>query len=141
LKTEDSAGIVPIDRRVRRVLAWIEEAQGQYVVEGGTGATMSKLWGQRYRCTGVFDRLTQWLRDQGVEGTKPIHTLRKEAGSLIATEAGTHAASRFLRADIQVTSMHYADHNERVVIRIGALLDPPNVVAISALPASSNAVA
>jgi hypothetical protein len=52
-----------------------------------------------------------------VEGAKPLHTFRKEAGSIIATKAGIHAASRFLRhSDIQVTSMHYADYKERVTV-------------------------
>ena len=40
--------------------------------------------------------------------------------------------ANFLRhADIQVTSMHYADHKERVVVDIGALLEPENVTPIS----------
>jgi integrase len=102
------------------------------VLEEGTGFTVSRPWGQRYRCESVFDRLTQWLRKQGVEGAKPLHTLRKEAGSIIATKAGIHAASRFLRhADIQVTSMHYADHKERVTVDIGGLLAPTNVVGLA----------
>ena len=59
---------------------------------------------------------------QDVEVAKPIHTLRKEAGSIVATKAGIHAASQFLRhADIQVTSMHYADHKERVPVDIGSI--------------------
>ncbi len=63
-----------------------------------------------------------------VEGYKPLHTLRKEAGSIIATKAGIHAASQFLRhADIQVTAMHYADHKERVTVDMEALLQPENV--------------
>ena len=55
--------------------------------------------------------------------------LRKEAGSIIATKAGIHAASHFLRhADIQVTAMHYADHKERVTVDLGARLKPENVI-------------
>ena len=88
----------------------------------------SRTWGHAYRCTPVFDFLTAWLRKQGVEGNKPLHTLRKEAGAMIATKKGIYAASRFLRhADIQVTAMHYADHKERVVVDMGALLTPENV--------------
>ena len=59
-------------------------------------------------------------------------TFRKEAGSIIATKADIHAASQFLRhADIQVTSMHYADHKERVSVEIGEFLEPENVAPIS----------
>jgi integrase len=70
----------------------------------------------------------QWLRQNGVEGAKPLHALRKEAGSIVATKAGIHAASQFLRhADIQVTSMHYAGHKERVTVDMDALLEPEDV--------------
>ena len=132
LKTEDSAGDVPIDEGLVAILRGLKaKATGPYVLGEGAGATMSKPWGQRYRSAAVFDRLTRWLREHGVEGAKPIHTLRKEAGSLVATEAGIHAASRFLRhADIAITSACYADHKQRVVVRIGVLLGPGNVVAM-----------
>ncbi|HEY5812556.1 MAG TPA: hypothetical protein VIT23_07880 [Terrimicrobiaceae bacterium] len=54
--------------------------------------------------------------------------MRKEAGSIIAIKAGIHAASRFLRhADIQITSMHYADHKGRVTVNMGDLLGLKNV--------------
>ena len=112
LKTDDSAGAVPIDERLVAILRGLKaKVASPYVLGEGAGVTISKPWGQRYRSG---DRLTQWLREHGVEGAKPIHTLRKEAGSLVATEAGIHAASRFLRhADIQITSACYADHKER----------------------------
>ena len=129
LKTEDSAGDVPIDLTMVSLLRGFRaKASGQFVIEEGTGLTASKPWGQRYRCEDVFFRLNHWLRQHGVDTRKPIHTLRKEAGSIIATKAGIHAASQFLRhADIQVTSMHYADHKERVTVDMGAFLPPENV--------------
>ena len=132
LKTEDSAGDVPIDLAMTSLLRGFRaKARGQYVIEEGTGITASRPWGQRYRCEDVFYRLTQWLRKNGLEGSKPLHTLRKEAGSIIATKAGIHAASRFLRhADIQVTAMHYADHKERVTVDMSALLESGNVIAM-----------
>jgi integrase len=136
LKSEDSVGDVPIDPTLASLLRGFRaRAQGQFVIEEGTGFTASKPWGQRYRCEGVFYRLTQWLRKNGVEGSKPLHTLRKEAGSIIATRAGIYAASRFLRhADIQVTAMHYADHKERVTVDIGAMLAPTNVTSLPFAP-------
>ena len=71
----------------------------------------------------------------GVEGAKPLHTLQKGGGSIIATKAGIHAASQFLRhADIQVTAMHYADHKERVTVDIGALLNPQNITTMPSPP-------
>ena len=132
LKTEDSTGDVAIDSEMVSLLRGFRaKAHGQFVIEGGVGGlTASKPWGQRYRCEDVFHRLMLWLRKHGVQGGKPIHTLRKEAGSIVATKAGIHAASQFLRhADIQVTSMHYADHKERVVVEIGALLNSQNIAS------------
>jgi integrase len=89
LKTEDSAGDVAIDSAMVSLLrGFLAKAHGQFVIEEGTGVTASKFWGQRYRCADVFYRLTHWLRRNGVDGARPIHTLRKEAGSIIATKAG-----------------------------------------------------
>jgi integrase len=133
LKTEESAGTVPIDIGLVSFLRGFQaKACDQYVLGAGSGITASKPWGQRYRCAHVFARLVEWLKSQDVEVAKPIHTLRKEAGSIVATKAGIHAASQFLRhADIQVTSMHYADHKERVVVEIGALLNSQTIAPLT----------
>ena len=133
LKTEDSTGEVAIDATLCGMLQGFKaRATSQYVMEGvEQEAASSRAWGHAYRCAPVFDFLTAWLRENGVEGNKPLHTLRKEAGAMIATTKGIYAASRFLRhADIQVTAMHYADHKERVTVDMGALLQPGNVIAM-----------
>jgi integrase len=135
VKTEDSAGEVAIDATLCEILQGFKaRATSQYVIDGMEDETASsRPWGHAYRCTPVFDFLTAWLRKNGVEGNKPLHTLRKEAGAMIATKKGIYAASRFLRhADIQVTAMHYADHKERVTVDVGAWLKPENVIPILA---------
>lgn len=134
LKTEDSTGEVAIDTTLCGILQGFKaRAISQYVIGGMDDETVSsRTWGHAYRCTPVFDFLTAWLRKNGVEANKPLHTLRKEAGAIIATTKGIYAASRFLRhADIQVTAMHYADHKERLTLDMGALLNPENVTSIS----------
>jgi hypothetical protein len=61
--------------------------------------------------------------------------LRKEAGAIVATEAGIYAASRFLRhANIELTAQHYADQKRRISVDMGALLPPANVVSIEKTP-------
>jgi integrase len=124
LKTEDSAGCVPIEEEVISILrGHYAKAKGPFVIGGADGDSGSREWGQMYRCGAVFDRLIAWLRRNGVNTPKPLHTLRKEAGSLIATNSGIYAASRFLRhADIQITAMHYADQKDRVSVGIGRWL-------------------
>ena len=40
------------------------------------------------RCISTFRRVNCWLRAHGITGHKALHTLRKEAGSLVATRDG-----------------------------------------------------
>ena len=76
-----------------------------------------------YRCQNVFDRLIGWLRENGVKGNKPLHTLRKEFGSQVCAAHGVHAASRQLRhADIAITNMFYTDARKRALTGLGYLL-------------------
>jgi len=78
-----------------------------------------------YRCKRVFERLNRWLREKGVKGVRPLHTLRKEFGSLVCEQFGIYAASRALRhADIGITSQHYLDKMARATVGLGRLLMP-----------------
>lgn len=133
LKTADSTGQVHIDSTLSSILqGYKARATGEYVIEAEMMfPTGTSSWYRKYRCQSTFDRLTRWLRDHGVQGQKPLHTLRNEAGSIVATQHGIYAASKFLRhADIQVTQMHYADHKERTVVDMGALMQPKNVLEL-----------
>ena len=69
------------------------------VIEGGAGSSgFRRLPWTQYRCEAVFERTTWWLRRHGVEGEKPLHTLRKEAGSKIqAATTGSRACARSTR--------------------------------------------
>ncbi len=133
LKSEDSAGEVQMDEALCTIFrGYRARATGDFVVEREGGTSGVHDWGRQYRCNSIFKRTLTWLRSNGLDVKKPIHTLRKEAGSMISTKSGIHAASRFLRhADIQVTAMHYADHKERVAVDIGGMLQPENVTAIA----------
>ena len=141
LKSEDSRGAVDIDPRTAEILRGFQaKARDQFVIsafKAGDGEA-SRAWGNRYRCGTVFEKVNAWLRAHGVEGNKALHTLRKEAGAIVATSEGIFAASQFLRhGDIAVTAAHYADKKTRTVIDMGALLEagesrPQNVVPISA---------
>jgi integrase len=124
LKSASSTGKVAIDPTLCGLLRGFKaKATSQYVVAGGTGEGGSRAWGQRYRCGDAFDSLLTWLRKNGVEDRRALHTLRKEAGAIIATKSGIYAASKFLRhSDIKTTAQHYADNKERVSIDLGALL-------------------
>ena len=132
LKTEDSAGAVQIDEELAALLRGFRaKTKGEHVIDGGQLEGGSTPYGQRYRCLKVFARLIGWLHAHGITARRAIHELRKEAGSIVATQSGIHAASQFLRhADIQITAAHYADHKERITVPLGALLAPGNVVGM-----------
>ncbi len=132
LKSADSTGVVATDPTLATILQGFKaRATGEYVIGEQLFSSGTIPWSRRYRCQNVFDRLMDWLRDHGVEGQKPLHTLRKEAGSIVATQHGIYAASRFLRhADIQVAAAHYIDHKARTTVDMSALLPPPNVAEL-----------
>lgn len=78
--------------------------------------------GDKIRCLKVFSSLMTWLRAQGVPGRTPLHTLRKEAGSLIFQKAGSiDRAAEFLRNDPRVAREHYVGRKERIELEISGL--------------------
>ena len=110
-KTKGSEGDVPIDESLAKAIkSWQRKTRGKFVVSAD-GVAEAKVWGRKYRCDEVFDRAIAWLRAHGVDTMKPIHTLRKEAGSLVTTTADIQAAKQFLRhKSIAVTSAFYANN-------------------------------
>jgi hypothetical protein len=102
--------------------AYYEGARGRFVVKSRHAPLPAKPR-QYYRCERTFEQVNAWLRKHGVNGNKPLQTLRKEYGSLLTRSYGIHAASRALRhADLRTTSEHYSDSTVRVTPGIGRLL-------------------
>ena len=115
LKSEDSAGEIALSNEISRVFKeYSQSSKGQFVIAENLSAQTS-VTTSSYRCQKHINVLKTWLRDQGIEATKPIHELRKEVGSIIASEEGIFAASRYLRhSDIRITSSIYADQKNRI---------------------------
>ena len=124
LKNLNSDGVVEMDQALCSLLQVLcASTKGAFVIEGDDTVRPDASYGKLYRSETVFRRVYTWLRAHGVEGRKPIQTLRKEAGSMICNQFGIYAASRFLRhADTQVTVQHYVDIKEKVSVNIGAML-------------------
>jgi integrase len=98
------------------------ERQSDFVIESDIAARPRAGY-PHYRCSKVFAKLAQWLRTHGIKSKTPIHTLRKEFGSLITQQFGIHAASAALRhAGIAITSRHYVGKKARTVVGLGPLL-------------------
>lgn len=101
------------------------KAQSPFVLEPSKRkrlATMQERETRGYRCEPTHKRLLIWLRQHGVSGIRPMHTLRKEIGAVIASRDGIWKASRYLRhSDIRITSKLYADKKIPVTSGLGAL--------------------
>ncbi len=124
-KAETSLGEVPLDAEVVAIMKGMQakEPKAEYVLTGENVSSNSS-WRQ-YRADETFTRLNAWLRMNGVDSQKPLHTLRKEAGSLVCKHANLFVASRFLRhADVAITAMHYVDQKNVVTVGLGSLLAP-----------------
>lgn len=122
-KSEDSIGEVEIDRELVQVFRkYHAKAKGPFVIESKVKPRLDAKW-EHYRCTSIFENLIAWLQGKGVTTKTPLHTLRKEFGSIIAAKHGIYAASRLLRhADITTTAQHYLDKRKRVTSGLGRLL-------------------
>lgn len=116
LKSEDSAGEVHLDKGMSELFkAYKKHATSEFVI-GSKRAAGRTPGSSAYRCKKHIQTLKTWLHANGVDATKPIHELRKEIGSIIASEQGIFAASRYLRhSDIRITAAIYADQKQKII--------------------------
>jgi integrase len=72
--------------------------------------------------------LTNWLKSKGIL-KKPLHTLRKEFGSVVCDRHGIYAASLALgHANIGITARYYLDKKGRTTVGLGHLLTAAQTV-------------
>ncbi|MFT3991839.1 MAG: hypothetical protein QM680_10570 [Luteolibacter sp.] len=120
LKSEDSAGEIDLNAETVALFQKYrtEHPTSIFVIES-PNKPRNQTKSRGYRCDSIFGRVLTWLRAQGVGGLKPLHTMRKEIGSIIASEHGIFEASRYLRhSDIRITSAIYADKKKVVTPKI-----------------------
>lgn len=122
-KTKDSEGAVYVDPGLIAELdRYREKATNLFVLESKLPPRPESPVAY-YRAEKTFDRLTAWLRSKGLLADKPLHTLRKEFGSLINASADIYTASRQLRhSTIATTAAYYADNRRRVTVPVAAML-------------------
>jgi integrase len=121
-KSEDSIADIQIDGEIMAIFRdYRSTVKGPFVIPSRL-QPKAVLRGDYYRCKTQFERLNAWLRQQEVTEQKPLHTLRKEFGTLVNVAHGIHAASKALRhADITLTSNYYTDSRIRVTSGLGRL--------------------
>lgn len=112
-KTPDSLRAVPFG--TAWVLDWFKarrDAQGdqaRFVVAPAIRYAPDQKT-HYYRTADLLARVAAWLRGQGVQAIRPLHTLRKEAGADIVRRMGLVAGAAFLRhKTTAVTAAHYTD--------------------------------
>jgi integrase len=123
-KSKDSEASVDCDAELLALLrGWQAKARGPFVIESKRKARYHKAPVGYYRAQEHFQALYAWLALHGIKDQKPLHTLRKELGSILANEQGIFAAQQVLRhAHIQTTAKHYTDKRVRMTAGLGALL-------------------
>jgi site-specific recombinase XerC len=114
-KTRHSCGTIPISDAV---MVYLKEIMGRrknwkagdFVINQSAKMKKNSM-GREYRCKAVFKRVIKWLKDKGISDQKPLHTLRKECGSIVLRQTGDINATRlFLRdSSMAVVINHYAD--------------------------------
>jgi integrase len=126
-KTDSSIAPVDVDPAVMEIFAKFKKsASGEFVVESTVAPRPGVNW-HHYRCACTFRRLNGWLRGKGVDTPNPIHTLRKEFGTLICQRFGIFAAAEALRhSDIRLTRAHYTDRRGRIHLEVGKMFGGHN---------------
>lgn len=128
-KSDESNATVDIEPELVPLLrGWRARAnKSEFVIESEIRPRMSATY-SHYRTDALLTSLMAWLRAKGVDDRKPLHTLRKEYGSIVADKLGIYAASRALRhGDVQVTATHYLDKKQRITTGLGSVFLPDNV--------------
>ncbi len=111
-KTEESTRAVDVPASVMAEIVGFRTAGAQFVLAGKAPRLAGKY--SFYRCEDTWLSLAGWLRTQGISEQKAIHALRKESGSLIASQFGIEAARAHLgHRDVTTTSSFYVTKKER----------------------------
>lgn len=126
LKTSSSVASISLDSRTCDIISgWKPPKAPAFVISEARNPSMKHM-----RCGEHFFRLCQWLRNLIVDGEKPLanvqkplHELRKEAGSRVNELHGLHEACRFLRhTSINTTSDYYLN-SDKVTVGMDELFE------------------
>lgn len=123
LKTEESEAAVEVDQALAQELKRLMPVASRFyvVVDAPPRPGLNR---QYYRAESVFQSLYKWLSEQGVKAPRPLHTLRKEFGSMINSRFGLFAAMTALRhSNITTTSEYYVDNKRRIAFPIAELFE------------------
>ncbi len=133
LKSRDSARVLCLDEGSLALFrGWRARAHGAFVLESPLMPRPLARNPGAGRCKATFDALSAWLKTKGVTARKPIHELRKEAGTILLKQGQPiESVSRYLgHSTIGITLAHYADLNKRrATVDMAALMPAAAPVA------------
>jgi len=136
-KSEESNRVVDLDGAAIEILRRAKSARPDpvFVLKGAEPKAQIHAAGT-YRCDAApwrtWEKLTAWLGKRGVKDGKPIHLLRKLAGSLVFAAHGLEQARAFLgHASVVTTSDSYVAKARRVTVSIPTLSDEVSVAAVA----------
>ncbi|WP_157836881.1 tyrosine-type recombinase/integrase [Geminisphaera colitermitum] len=117
-KTEESERVVDLSPgAVKMLRSFKMRAKGEFVLTGSDPHPEATY--DYYRCDCTWRKLIKWMKGKGITQTKAIHSLRKESGSLIASDFGIEAARQHLgHRDISTTSSHYVAKKKRIEVSL-----------------------
>ena len=117
-KTEESTRLIDLAPEAVAMLREFKEgSESEFVLNGGLPKPEATY--DYYRANRIWEFLQEWLRSKGVKQLKAIHGLRKESGSLIASDYGIEAARQHLgHRDIRTTSAIYVNKKKRAEINL-----------------------
>jgi integrase len=124
VKSQKSIGDIDLDPEILALFRGFYLSRANNFVIQSTIEPRLRAGYSHYRAAKAFKDLGDWLKMKNVQGAKPIHTLRKEFGSLVAQKFGIYAASAALRhAEIGITSKHYVSKKQQTAVGLGHLLN------------------
>jgi len=134
-KSEESARVIDLDDVAVEILrrAKSDNPDSVFVLKGGAPKRQTKA-APVYRCDlapwRTWETLVHWLGEHGIADGKPIHVLRKLAGSLVFATHGLEQARGFLgHASVITTSNSYVARSRRVTVSIPPPSDAVTVEA------------
>jgi len=110
------ARLIPVSVELaEEILSLRDKSEPFYLLPGTEGGEL--------RMRPQYDAVYDWLRQFGIEDDKPLHVLRKECGSVVATEHGIFVASTVLgHSSVVITQNHYGSLVSCPTIDMDALI-------------------
>jgi hypothetical protein len=123
-KSHNSEGDITVDTELMELFrGYHARRKSDFVIESESAPPAFDAPYGVYRCGKDMRELLGWLRSKGVTSRSPLHSLRKEFGSLINASHGLLSASEQLRhGNVNVTARHYVENRKRSSLGLGHLL-------------------